>query len=373
MNISVALIVRDEEQTLSRCLDSVCNAVDETIVVDTGSQDATREIAQRYTQNVSEFAWADDFSAARQFAFDQANTDWVAWLDADDVVQGAEQIRSLLEDTPSDVGMIYWPYIVAWDDYSNPPCQYWRERLVRNDGAFKWKGRVHEVLVSQSPCKSQRWEQIVVKHLPLGERAAAHHQRNLKILETEYLERNGELEPRMLYYLAREYVAARDFEKALQIFEKHISRTNWDDERYLAMVQSGEVLLTLGRYDQAIDTLFAALKLCPHWPDAYFNLAKVYYFLQDWHKVVHWCEVGRAMPRPNTLLFVNPMSYQYDWIIYFTNALFHVGQIEEALTWTQRALKLHPNDLWHRENYNLFSGMLWAQTPLAAFSEKEWS
>ena len=63
--ISLCMIVRDERETLARCLDSVKEAVDEIIIVDTGSKDETREIARRYTPHVYDFFWKDDFSAAR--------------------------------------------------------------------------------------------------------------------------------------------------------------------------------------------------------------------------------------------------------------------------------------------------------------------
>ena len=85
-NISLCMIVRDEHEVLARCLSSVCDAVDEIVIVDTGSQDDTRDIALRYTDKVYEFKWQDDFAAARNYAFDMAHGDYLMWLDADDVI-----------------------------------------------------------------------------------------------------------------------------------------------------------------------------------------------------------------------------------------------------------------------------------------------
>src|SRR5260221_13238694 len=87
MTIAIALIVKNEERVLARCLDSVAGAVDEIVIVDTGSTDAAKEIARRYTDRLFDFTWRQDFSAARQFAFDQVSSEWVAWIDADDVVR----------------------------------------------------------------------------------------------------------------------------------------------------------------------------------------------------------------------------------------------------------------------------------------------
>ena len=64
ISVSLCMIVRDEEEVLGRCLESVKNAVDEMIIVDTGSQDRTKEIAEQYTDKVYDFEWKEDFSAA---------------------------------------------------------------------------------------------------------------------------------------------------------------------------------------------------------------------------------------------------------------------------------------------------------------------
>ena len=73
ISISLCMIVRDEEQVLARCLDSVREAVDEIVIVDTGSLDRTKEIAWKYTDQVFDFVWRDDFSAARNYAFSRAS------------------------------------------------------------------------------------------------------------------------------------------------------------------------------------------------------------------------------------------------------------------------------------------------------------
>jgi len=84
ITISLCMIVRDAERTIARCLDSVKDAVDEIVVVDTGSADRTREIVSRYTDRIYDFPWIDDFAAARNFSFERATKDYILWLDADD-------------------------------------------------------------------------------------------------------------------------------------------------------------------------------------------------------------------------------------------------------------------------------------------------
>ena len=92
--VSLCMIVRDEEKNLEACLAPVADLFDEIIIVDTGSQDGTIEIARRFTPHVHHFQWCDDFSAARNESLRHATGDWIFWLDADDRV-GPSQVADL--------------------------------------------------------------------------------------------------------------------------------------------------------------------------------------------------------------------------------------------------------------------------------------
>lgn len=85
-NLSLAMIVKDEEDCIKRCLDSVINLVDEIIIVDTGSTDKTVEICQSCNAQVFSYQWNNDFAAARNFGLDKVTRDWILWLDADEEV-----------------------------------------------------------------------------------------------------------------------------------------------------------------------------------------------------------------------------------------------------------------------------------------------
>jgi len=366
MKVSVAMIVKNEERTLGRCLASLAGQVDEIVVVDTGSTDATRQIAGGYTDRIFDFPWRQDFAAARQYAFDRASGDWVFWLDADDVAVGAAAIRRSLANLPSDLAGYYWRYVVDRDAWGNARCEFWRERLVRNDGSFHWVGRVHEVLVSDHPRQLARSSDVVVEHRPEAHRGAEKLRRNVEILESELRDQGEAATPRLLYYLGREYGSAGETSRALAAFERYLAVATWDDERYFAQLKIAELSRAERRYDAAIDAAFAALRICPHWPDAHFDLARTYYFLRDWHKVIHWTEVGRAMSEPDTLQIVNPLDYRFNWIIYYTNALYHVGAVDSAKIWTRRALEICPDDRWHRANLTLFGDDVGAVRQFAA-------
>lgn len=148
ITISLCMIVKDEEDVLARCLESAADAADEIIIVDTGSADATKEIARRYTDKVYDFAWTDDFSAARNFSFSKAEMEYCMWLDADDILLEADR-AALLDlkrtlDPAADVVMLR--YHAAFDADGKPTLSYYRERIVRNSPEFRWAGAVHEAI-----------------------------------------------------------------------------------------------------------------------------------------------------------------------------------------------------------------------------------
>lgn len=86
VEISLCMIVKNEEKVLARCLDSIAGLMDEIIIVDTGSTDKTKEIAGKYTDNIYDFEWIDDFAAARNFAFSKATKEYIYSADADEVL-----------------------------------------------------------------------------------------------------------------------------------------------------------------------------------------------------------------------------------------------------------------------------------------------
>ena len=108
--ISLCMIVKNEEKVLGRCLESAKRLADEIVIVDTGSEDRTREIARQYTSRVYEIPWRDDFSQARNFSFSKAEREYCMWLDADDVIS-EENLERMLEykeqmDGTEDVVMV---------------------------------------------------------------------------------------------------------------------------------------------------------------------------------------------------------------------------------------------------------------------------
>jgi glycosyltransferase involved in cell wall biosynthesis len=186
------MIVRNEERNLAECLQPVAELFDEIIVVDTGSSDATREIAARFTPHVHEFAWCDDFAAARNESLRHATGHWVMWLDADDRLRPADVARlAALLETLDEQPRIYMMDTVS---SSHHECEgEWRvthRRLFRRLPGLAWRGRVHEQLSAgpESPAYEAVNSEIEIEHVGYRDQTDSRRklQRNIRLLQMDY-------------------------------------------------------------------------------------------------------------------------------------------------------------------------------------------
>ena len=112
--ISVCIIAKNEEKYIEECLRKLKPYGFEIVVADTGSTDATKEIASRYADKVVDFTWINDFSAARNFCAKQASNNWILALDCDEYIESVDIriLRVLLQQKPKQVGVVR---MMNWD------------------------------------------------------------------------------------------------------------------------------------------------------------------------------------------------------------------------------------------------------------------
>ena len=157
------MIVKNEELTLARCLNSVKDFVDEIIIVDTGSTDETKNIAKQFTDKIYDFKWCDDFGKARNFSFSKARGKYLMWLDADDVID-KKDLKKLIKLKPllsGEVDFYMFKYNIAFDECDKPTFTYYRERIIKNNINAKWKGFIHEAI---APFGEIKYLDISVQH-----------------------------------------------------------------------------------------------------------------------------------------------------------------------------------------------------------------
>ena len=140
--VSLCLIVKDEEKNLENCIHSVKPIVDEIIVVDTGSKDKTVEIARRNGAKIFNFVWKDNFSAARNFAIQQASGDWILNLDADHLLDCNNKLK--IKQHLINTG--HYAFLADERSISDFGEKQIIEKLIlfKNKCNFRYKGIIHE-------------------------------------------------------------------------------------------------------------------------------------------------------------------------------------------------------------------------------------
>jgi len=140
-SLGLVMILRDEAANLPRSLAPVAGCFDETVVVDTGSQDDTPSICEALGARVFHRSWDHDFAAARNHAIGHARADWLLWLDGDNAVTAAE-VQALRRVLPAKGPAIIWG-----QELVTPGGQrLWQKRCFPRRPDVRFQGRVHEQL-----------------------------------------------------------------------------------------------------------------------------------------------------------------------------------------------------------------------------------
>ena len=192
--VSLCLIVRDEAENLPGCLGGLRELFHEVIVVDTGSTDATKEVAAALGARVFDFPWQDSFSAARNESLRHATGDWVFWMDADDRLDGTNRRR--LRELLAALGDENAAYVMKCRCLPGRPggtvTVVDHVRLFRNDAHVRWTYRVHEQILPalRAAGADVRWAGVCVDHLGYADPALRRKKlgRDLRLLRLEVAE-----------------------------------------------------------------------------------------------------------------------------------------------------------------------------------------
>lgn len=190
--ISCCMIVKDEEDNISRCLKSVYNFVDEIVIVDTGSTDLTLPIAQRFTDKIYNLEWAEsdglgNFSRARNYSIDQATGDYIFWIDADEQLENWQYLHKYLTSDYYDGIMLKQRQCMSKQSHdSGINVDVMHDRIFKK-GQIRFTGVVHEYpskdgehFLGKMFWQDQAW----ILHYGLA---------NMELLKRKSLSRNSDL------------------------------------------------------------------------------------------------------------------------------------------------------------------------------------
>jgi tetratricopeptide (TPR) repeat protein len=350
--LGLALIARDEEDTLPRLLASCGDAFDEIVLADTGSTDATVARFEAWAREhpavdcrAVHFAWCDDFARARQFAADQLRSDWQVWADCDDEIVGAGVLREIIDAVPGEVAAVRCVY-----EYS-PGHELMRERLVRA-GRGRWIGPIHEVQEIDGPLVDVAADRVRwVHHADSGsERATGRPRavRDLEILAAAVAE--DPHDRRSVFYLARTHDDLGHSEQALEWFARRAALGGWEEEVFWSTYRTGVLRADAGDWPAAVTDLIAAWELRPTRLEPLYELCWRLRDRGQHHAALAFARSGLGVPVPDDQLFVHRWIHEYGMLVEFSVAAYWAGDAREALEATERLLAMTDLPEAHREH-----------------------
>lgn len=349
--LSVCMIVKNEERFLAQCLESVQDVADEIIIVDTGSTDATVDIARRYTDRVFFHAWNNSFSEARNHSLRYATGDWILQIDADEELEHEDQ-ELLLETVrrahaSPDVHALGVPLLSTLP--GGRLAKHYFPRLFRR-GKAHFEGIVHNQLVYEG------------KHL-VTEVRLWHYGYNLsrEDLERKW-KRTGELLQQQLAEDPENTFAWMNLIRVYRNTERHeevIERGLWvlgrpNTQRLHRHGVACDVAIScraLGRYAQGEEVLLAELERIPESLDLNIELALLYFAQEDkteaaisqFKRFLILKREETRNPKPTELVYDHYSSEGMAWN-HLGGCYDRLGQRDKAIDAFQRAIEHSPQD-----------------------------
>ena len=279
--ISVCMIVKNESASLARCLDSMKGIYDELIIVDTGSDDDTKEIAARYTDKVYDFEWTGNFSDARNYAFSLATKEYIYTADADEIIDDENREKFILfkDNIPEEAEIIQVRFAnqlkfntsFNFDEEPHP-------KLYKRLRTFKWVNAVHETIRTEPVTIDT---DIRVIHMP----DSLHSKRDFAIYDNICKKEN--LSEHLFMMYARELFISgddEDFKNAAAYFRNEVNngyRSPSNLKQGLCVITKAEYVL--GNYPAMFSAAIkntsdgqGSSEVCCVLGDYYFNIEKDY-------------------------------------------------------------------------------------------------
>ena len=351
MTISLCMIVKNEEDTLARCLDSLRSVVDEIVIVDTGSTDRTKEIAGMFTDKIYDFAWIDDFSAARNYSYSQATMDYILWLDADDVLLPEDRVKflNLKKTLDPSVDVVMMKYYTGFDADGRVTFSYYRERLSKRTRNFQWSEPVHEVLEKSGTIINA---DIGISHKKMH---ASVPGRNLVIYEGN-IAAGKELSPRGQYYFARELSTARRYEEAIAYFTKFLdSGFGWVEDNIGACYEMANCYSAINDPKNALRTMFRSFEYATPRAEICCQIGYYYKNRRDYASARFWFELATTLKKPEgSWGFIRDDCWGYLPCIELTVCYDKLGNLEESIRYNNRAGEYKPDSAAVAYNRNYF-------------------
>ncbi|MDB5054107.1 MAG: hypothetical protein JWM44_2157, partial [Bacilli bacterium] len=302
VTVAAAILVRNEIRCIERCLRSLTDAVDEIVVIDCESTDGTREVIQSFSKvKFVTFSWIDDFAAARNAGLPHIESDWVIWVDADEVlipedVNNIREIAGIFDPIEYPVVLLGGVLEQLGEQTS---VNYSKGRMFAMKHRLQFWGRVHEQIGDRDRgvfSEGLTSKPVLIRfnhdgYMPDVMQSKKKLERNLKLLEI-MLDEEPE-NPAWWMFYGRETLGTGDVDKALTVLKEanHVAKRSLAFSRKLEILS---LLITIHMSRKELDEAEAycleALQYRPDFPDVLFFMAQVQ--MQKAYQLYHSAELN---------------------------------------------------------------------------------
>lgn len=339
--LSLAMIVKptpEEAKLLDRALSYVAKYVDEICITQAGKEPIKEvsDVIKKYKGKESFFKWNNSFADARNFNFDQTTSDYVFWIDADDVVRNAEQLKSVVEKMEEQkVDTVIMHYLYHFNKNGLCDTKHQKVRIIKK-GSVRWIGEIHEDFHHLREIKQFFVEEIEVLHLSNEDRVNESSKRNLEIAR-EFVAKHPK-DARGYWLLGNAYFQEKKYKLAEEQFKQFVHVSGSQEEIYLAYIN-------LGLVTQDEEYFLKALAIRPQYPDAYIQLGKFYKDQGRLEQAKQFIIEGLKKPIPEMQIVVyDPREYDLKPMMLLANIYIECGEYSKALVCLKRCAKIDPKD-----------------------------
>lgn len=347
------MIVKNEESTIERCINSVKDIVDEIIIVDTGSTDNTLPLLNKLNITPYKFNWVNDFSLARNYSFSKATKDYILWLDADDILNPNDlnKFKTLKSTLTEDIDSVSMNYILSTNSQNEPTFILKRNRLVRNSKNFKWIGVVHEYL--------KVYGNIIHSDISIiHKKEKKHTNRNLLIYE-DLINRGNILSPRDMFYYANELFDNHLYMDAIKQYEEFLNANQgWIEDIKQAIYKISQCYALNNDFENELNTLLRALKYDTPRSDFCCRLGSIFLTKNNFDTAIFWynCALQNA-PSKDFIGLLNKDTYTFIPWIQLCICYYKKGDLKKSFECNKKAGEFYPNHPSVLYNLNLFKEM----------------
>lgn len=349
--ISLCLIVRNEEDNIKRCLDSFKGIYDELIIVDTGSVDKTKEICSLYTSNIFDFNWINDFSKARNYGISKASKEYIMWVDADDYITeiNRDKIINLKKNISCDVAMIKYNNYYDLDD--KPVLTYYRERIFKNNKNYYFNDPIHEYV---NLVGNIEYFDISIEHYKTKSNDPL---RNVKIYKE--LENTDHIfTPRQLYYYARELYDTEDYKKSIKYLRDFLkTKKGFIEDEIGASLLLYKCYKNLKKEDIGVTYLFDSFRYDVR-AEVLFEIGNYFYNKKKYKNAIFFYMLIFNMKKEDNKGFVLVDVYNYSPLIMISLCYYELNEIKKAIYYNSIAKLYKPEDKTVLNNEEFFNSLL---------------